>query len=314
MMANPPRKIGFVLAATEHGTMILNRFDYHRGDNGTYGLGHVLLSNSIWQPAEIGGAVSLLAARRRHFGDGVMAIDCGANIGTHTLEWARSMTGWGSVIAIEAQERIFYALAGNIALNNCFNARAIFAAVAATDGILRVPTPDYLAPGSFGSLELKHSATNEFIGQKIDYAEAKLTAIRSLAIDSLDLARVDLIKIDVEGMEPEVLEGARQTIGRCRPIILVEHLKAGRDTLIAALTRLGYHPHYQGPSLLAVHPTDPSIAQPGVGRGGSLTLLRDTCGGPCRCDMPSLRVPEELRTVLPTPGVADNLPDVTRPV
>jgi hypothetical protein len=26
-MANPPRKIGFVLAATEHGTMILNRFD-----------------------------------------------------------------------------------------------------------------------------------------------------------------------------------------------------------------------------------------------------------------------------------------------
>src|SRR5580658_1705257 len=240
MMANPPRKIGFVLAATEHGTMILNRFDYHRGDNGTYGVGHVLLSNSIWQPAEIGGAVSLLTVRRTHFGDGVVAIDCGANIGTHKLEWARSMTGWGSVIAIEAQERIFYALAGNIALNNCFNARAILAAVAATDGTLRVPTPDYLAPGSFGSLELKHSATNEFIGQKIDYAEAKLTAIRSLAIDSLDLARVDLIKIDVEGMEPEVLEGARQTIGRCPPIILVEHLKAGRDTLIAALhpTRL----------------------------------------------------------------------------
>jgi hypothetical protein len=100
-MANPPRKIGFVLAATEHGTMIFNRFDYHRTDNGTYGVGHVLLSNAIWQPGEIGSAVCLLAARRAHFGDGVMAIDCGANIGTHTLEWAWSMTGWGSVIAIE---------------------------------------------------------------------------------------------------------------------------------------------------------------------------------------------------------------------
>jgi FkbM family methyltransferase len=267
MMANPPRKIGFVLAATEHGTMILNRFDYHRGDNGTYGVGHVLLSNSIWQPAEIGGAVSLLTVRRTHFGDGVVAIDCGANIGTHTLEWARSMTGWGSVIAIEAQERIFYALAGNIALNNCFNARAILAAVAATDGTLRVPTPDYLAPGSFGSLELKRSSTNEFIGQTIDYAEDKLTEIRTLAIDSLGLERLDLIKIDVEGMEVEVLDGARQTIARCRPIVLVEHLKIGRDPLVAAFSPHGYHLLYQGPNVLAIHPTDPSIAQVGVRKG-----------------------------------------------
>jgi FkbM family methyltransferase len=51
-----------------------------------------------------------------------VAIDCGANIGTHTIEWAKKMTGWGAVIGIEAQERIFYALAGNIAINNCFNA------------------------------------------------------------------------------------------------------------------------------------------------------------------------------------------------
>ena len=260
-MANPPRKIGFVLAATEHGTMILNRFDYHRTDNGTYGVGHVLLSNAIWQPGEIGSAVSLLAARRAHFGDGVMAIDCGANIGTHTLEWARSMTGWGSVIAIEAQERIFYALAGNIALNNCFNARAILAAVAATDGTLRVPTPDYLAPGSFGSLELKQSGANEFIGQPIDYSDAKLTEIRTLAIDSLGLARLDLIKIDVEGMELDVLAGAAQSIERCRPIILVEHLKTGRDALVAAFVPHGYHLYDQGPNVIAIHPTDPSMAQ-----------------------------------------------------
>ena len=44
------------------------------------------------------------------------------------------MTGWGIVIAIEAQERIYYALAGNLALNNCFNARAIHAAVSTAPG------------------------------------------------------------------------------------------------------------------------------------------------------------------------------------
>ncbi len=202
-MTNPPRTLGFVLAATEHGSMIVNRFDYHRTAAGAYGVGFNLLQTARYDPVEVSNAVVMLASRRTHFGDGVVAVDCGANIGVHTLEWARLMTGWGSVVAIEAQERIFYALAGNIALNNCFNARAILAAAAATDGTMRVPTPDYLTPGSFGSLELRHADTTEFIGQPIDYGDDKLTEIRTLAIDSLALARLDLLKIDVEGMELE---------------------------------------------------------------------------------------------------------------
>ena len=72
-----------------------------------------------------------LHRRRQYFGDGVVLVDCGANIGVHTVECAVEMTGWGSVLAIAAQERLYYALAGNIALNNCFNARALDAPVAA---------------------------------------------------------------------------------------------------------------------------------------------------------------------------------------
>jgi FkbM family methyltransferase len=260
-MANPPRRIGFVLAATEHGTMILNRFDYHHSPQGSYGVGHMLLQDAVYEPFEIGNAVRLLAARRAHFGDGVVAIDCGANIGVHTVEWARSMTGWGTVLAIEAQERIFYALAGNIALNNCFNARAVLFAAAAADGTMRIPTPNYLAPGSFGSLELKPAASNEFIGQAIDYSDGGLTEVRTLAIDSLNLERLDLIKIDVEGMELEVLAGARRTIERCLPIILVERLKTDTAALIAALTAYGYGLLYRHMNVLAIHPSDPSIGQ-----------------------------------------------------
>ena len=52
------------------------------------------------------------------------------------------MTGWGSIEAFEPQERIYYALAGNIAINNLFNARAIFAAVGETDGWITVPHID----------------------------------------------------------------------------------------------------------------------------------------------------------------------------
>ena len=38
-----------------------------------------------------------------------------------------------------------------------------------------------------------------------------------LTLDSLDLSRLDLLKIDVEGMEIEVLEGARALIESQRP-------------------------------------------------------------------------------------------------
>jgi hypothetical protein len=74
------------------------------------------------------------------------------------------MNGWREVIAIEAQERVFYALAGNIAINNCFNARALHAAGAAGVGVMNIPSPNYLRPGSFGSLELKPRDGTEFIG------------------------------------------------------------------------------------------------------------------------------------------------------
>jgi FkbM family methyltransferase len=260
-MAHSPRRIGFVLAATEHGTMILNRFDYHHNDHGTYGVGSELLDHGAYNAAEVGDVVTLLGVRRQHFGDGVVAVDCGANIGVHTLEWARSMTGWGSVIAIEAQERIFYALAGNLALNNCFNARAILAAAAAADGTMRIPCPDYLTPGSFGSLELERSDDNEFIGQTVDYSADKLTEIRALAIDSLDLARLDLMKIDVERMELEVLAGARQAIARCLPIIIVEQLKTNREALTGALESHVYRLFYQAMNMFAIHPTDRSLDQ-----------------------------------------------------
>jgi FkbM family methyltransferase len=258
-MAYPPRKIAFVLASTDHGTLIVNRFDYRMvSEDSGYGVGFFLLENSSYEAREGSIAMQLLSLRRQHFGGGVVAVDCGANIGVHTVEWAKGMTGWGNVVAIEAQERIFYALAGNITINNCFNASAIHAAVGAEEGSLRIPTPNYRAAASFGSLELKKSDATEFIGQAIDYSESKLTAVRMIKIDSLDLSRLDLIKIDVERMELEVLEGARATLQRFLPIIIVEKLKVVQDQITAVLAGYGYEWFQLGLNFLAVHPTDPT--------------------------------------------------------
>lgn len=43
-----------------------------------------------------------------------------------------------------------------------------------------------------------------------------------ITIDSLNLENVDYIKIDVEGFEKQVLIGAKDTIERCRPRIVIE--------------------------------------------------------------------------------------------
>jgi FkbM family methyltransferase len=254
------RPIAFVLAAANHGTMIVNRNDYRMlGPDRAMGVGFQLLSTSSFDQPEVNLLLALLELRHRHFGDGMMALDCGANIGVHTLEWARAMTGRGRVLAIEAQERIFYALAGNIALNNCFNASARHAAVGAACGVLRMPQPDYLTPGSYGSLELRPAAGNEFIGQTIDYSESGLAPVEMISIDSLALPRLDLLKLDVEGMEADALEGAAATLVRTKPVVLVEVIKSDRDALIGRLAEAGYRVFAIGLNLLAVHEADPVV-------------------------------------------------------
>ena len=254
------RKLAFVLASSDHGTMIVNRLDYRMVDaERGYGVGFQILQTAAFDVAEVKLMVDLLALRRKHFGDGVVAIDCGANIGVHTIEWAKAMTGWGSVLAIEAQERIYYALAGNIAINNCFNAVAVHGAVSSESGILQIPNPNHAVSSSFGSLELRQRSGNEFIGQPIDYQNT--VNVRKLTLDEFSLPRVDLIKLDIEGMELEAIEGASRTIAASRPIMPVEKAKIDAAQLRRALETRGYEVIEAGINVLAVHTSDGTLAE-----------------------------------------------------
>jgi len=260
-MPNPPRKIAFIMAATDHGTLIVNRFDQHvveqtRG----YGVGFQLLDTASYDPSEVDLLLKLLDLRRQHHGDGAVAVDCGANVGVHTIEWAKHMTGWGVVLAFEAQERIYYALAGNIAINNCFNARAIHAAVTSQPGTMKMPKPNYLAPASFGSLELRKRENTEFIGQAIDYSESKMVDVQTTSLDSFNFPRLDLIKMDVEGMELDALAGGAKCVDNHHPILLVEMAKTDKNKLRAWFESRDYSVFEVGMNLLALHKTDKCLA------------------------------------------------------
>lgn len=256
------RPLPFVLASSNHGTMIVNRNDYHMvNDTDGYGVGHQIFQNSQFDPQEVAMVLQLLTLRRELFGDGVAALDIGANIGVHTVEWARHMHGWGKVIAVEAQERIFYALAGNIAINNCFNAEAHHAALGAQEGELKIPRPDYLKPASFGSLELRQSEKNEFIGQPIDYSAQGSQTVRMITVDGLKLPRLDFIKMDIEGMELEGLAGALKTLEAHKPQMLIESLKTDGEALRRLLDAQGYRQYQMGINVLAIHAGDPSLGK-----------------------------------------------------
>ena len=95
-----------------------------------------------------------------------------------------------------------------------------------------------------------------------------------LTLDSLDLSRLDLLKIVVEGMEIEVLEGARALIESQHPIIIAEYPKTDRQRPTAMLNGRGYRQFILGQNVLAVHDADRagahnSVREAAQPRGGT---------------------------------------------
>lgn len=254
-------KIAFILASTEFGPMIVNRLDFHQfADGGVTGVGAQILGTGGYHTEEESQLyMTMFALLKQHRPEPIQILDLGANIGACTVPWAKLVEPWGKVLAIEAQEPIFYALAGNIALNNCINARALHAAVAGhARGVVQVPRLDYRKAANFGGLSLLPEVEGgSDIGQPMDRSDSY--GVRAVCVDGFGLPRVDFIKIDVEGMELEVLEGASSVIGRDRPILLIEHIKVGADAIKRAL------PDYQfldaRIDLCGIHKDDPILSR-----------------------------------------------------
>ncbi|WP_252386901.1 hypothetical protein [Campylobacter jejuni] len=85
------RPLPFILAATNNGSMIINHLDRHDTPQGSYGVGFQFLNYGSFDPEEIDLCINLLKLRREYYKDNVFAIDCGANIGAHTIKWAIEM-------------------------------------------------------------------------------------------------------------------------------------------------------------------------------------------------------------------------------
>lgn len=167
---------------------------------------------------------------------GFHVAEIGANIGTHTVPIARLAGPSGRVLAFEPQRVIHQILCANLALNGLFNVNIRQAGVGASPGHLRVPPVDYAAIGNFGGISLEDSSDGE--------------EVPIVRLDDQDLPALHFIKIDVEGMEHDVLAGARQTVARHRPVMYVENDRKEKSAaLIRLLEELDYRLYWHTPPL-----------------------------------------------------------------
>jgi FkbM family methyltransferase len=184
---------------------------------------------------------------------GDIVVEAGANIGALTIPIAHAVGPTGAVYAIEAQRRVFQVLCANVALSGLPHVRTLHAAVTATGSSLQVPELDYAAPNNFGGISLVTGGAGE--------------TVQPLAIDSLELAACRLIKVDVEGMEHDVLESARATIARCRPLLYVENDRRDKSpALLELIHSFGYRMWWHAPPLYnpANFAANPVNLMPGI--------------------------------------------------
>ena len=172
--------------------------------------------------------------------DGMTFLDVGANLGYYTALAARAVGPNGRVLAVEPDPDSFGYLEQTIAANAVGNVQAF--PVAASDAPATLPL--YISTDNRGDNRLYASGEDR---PQVEVTARPLDALlRENKIDT-----VDLIKIDVQGYEPKVIAGLRETIAASPNLTLLTEFwpqgidEAGEDAneFLQTLRELGLTLH-----------------------------------------------------------------------
>ena len=139
-------------------------------------------------------------------------LDIGANIGTHSIAFARNFK---QVHAFEPNEKLWRAFERNVSIN----------------GLTNVWLHEMGLGDARGSVPFYSIAKDNFglgTALPVEQYDLPLQQIGVINIEVGDeivrrqIGQVNAIKIDVQGFEPQVLKGLRGTLRRDRPVLWVE--------------------------------------------------------------------------------------------
>ena len=177
---------------------------------------------------------------KRFINPGDVAVEVGANIGSHTVGLGKAVGAQGKVYAFEPQRACYALLQAQIALNRLSNV-----VIAYNEGVGRersrlwVPAANYDKLGNFGGLSLGEQQGGS--AQPVDVVTLD---------ERLGDSKCSLIKIDVEGMEADVIRGGLKTIREHRPFLYVENDRVEKSpSLVALILELGYRIWWHIPPL-----------------------------------------------------------------
>jgi FkbM family methyltransferase len=184
---------------------------------------------------------------------GATVLDLGAHVGLHTLMLSRRAGSSGRVFAVEPSPATAALLMQHLRWNNCDNVQVIEALIGDEEReVAFAYRPDPMDSGGFAN-----SLAYDIGG--------KTTTVRMTTIDRICAGcHPDLIKMDVEGAELLALRGARQTLARAAPLLVLsvhpEAMRALGTTpadLVAFLGAFGY----EGRDLEGRPVTDPGFGE-----------------------------------------------------
>lgn len=140
-------------------------------------------------------------------------LDIGSHIGTHSIVILKSLKNTGKLISFEPQPFLYSVLKSNLDEQKTSTELITIHGAASNElGVCYVPIVDYNTcknPGGIG-IQLRGSE--------------KYVEVPKLTVDTLNLDNVSFMKIDVEGHEISTIEGSRQTILKCKPVMIIEIL------------------------------------------------------------------------------------------
>jgi len=130
---------------------------------------------------------------------GDLVIDVGSNIGTYALKSALSVSDVGKVFAIEADPNTYQKLVDNIELNNFQNVIPINLAAYDSEKTLKLYKSDLSVSNSL------------IVDNKLGFVEVKTSTLDKI-VEQFRISKINWIKIDVEGVELQVLNGAKKIL------------------------------------------------------------------------------------------------------